>query len=98
MSHAAYLVAAWLFVVGLYGVVTSRHAVHLIVCLAVAQSSPGMLLLSATHGARDSLAQTLLLFEIVVQTAISALLLALAVAAHARSAELDPRRRPGVRE
>lgn len=46
MSHAPYLVAAWLFVIGLYGIITSRHLVHLVVCLGVVQSSTYVLLLS----------------------------------------------------
>jgi multicomponent Na+:H+ antiporter subunit C len=36
LTHLPYLVAAWLFAVGLYGVVTSRHLVHLVICLSVA--------------------------------------------------------------
>src|SRR6476646_1261172 len=32
-----YLVAVWLFVIGLYGIVTSRNLIHLIVCLSVSQ-------------------------------------------------------------
>ena len=33
MSVLAYLVAVWLFIVGIYGVVSSRHLVHLVICL-----------------------------------------------------------------
>jgi multicomponent Na+:H+ antiporter subunit C len=94
MSPPVYFVAAWLFVVGLYGVVTSRHLAHLIVCLAVAQSSPCVLLLAGGN----ALTHMLLLFEVVLQTAVCALLLALAVAAHGRSGETDQRRRRVVRE
>ena len=39
MSFLPYAVAAWLFVIGLYGIVTSRNLVHLVVCLSVVQSS-----------------------------------------------------------
>lgn len=46
MNYFPYFVAAWLFVVGLYGVATSRHLVHLIVCLTVVQSSTYVFLLS----------------------------------------------------
>ncbi len=46
MSYFPYCVAAWLFIIGLYGIVTSRHMVHLIVCLSVVQSSTYLLLLS----------------------------------------------------
>ena len=101
MSPPVYFVAAWLFLMGLYGVVTSRHLVHLIICLAVAQSSPCLLLLAGNRVARpggDAVAHMLLLFEIVLQIALCALLLALAVAAHARSGETDPRRRRVVRD
>jgi multicomponent Na+:H+ antiporter subunit C len=46
VSYLPYLLAAWLFFVGLYGVVTSRHLVHLVVCLGVMQSSTYVLLLA----------------------------------------------------
>ena len=48
-----WVVAAWLFGIGLYGIVTSRHYVHLIGCLAVVQSATYVLLLSIgyRHGA-----------------------------------------------
>ncbi len=38
-------VAGWLFLCGLYGVATSRNLVHLVVCLAVLQTSTYVLLL-----------------------------------------------------
>ena len=46
MNHFPYLVAAWLFFIGLYGVATSRHLVHLVICLGVVQSSTYVLLLA----------------------------------------------------
>ncbi len=46
MTFLPYALAAWLFFVGLYGVVTSRHLVHLVVCLGVMQSSTYVLLLA----------------------------------------------------
>jgi multicomponent Na+:H+ antiporter subunit C len=46
VSFLPYALAAWLFFVGLYGVVTSRHLVHLVVCLGVMQSSTYVLLLA----------------------------------------------------
>ena len=46
MTFLPYLLAAWLFFVGLFGVVTSRHLVHLVVCLGVMQSSTYVLLLA----------------------------------------------------
>jgi multicomponent Na+:H+ antiporter subunit C len=38
-------VAAWLLVIGLWGVITSRHLVHMVLCLTVAQASTYVLLL-----------------------------------------------------
>lgn len=38
VSVLPWLVAAWLFGVGVYGIVTSRNFVHLIGCLSVCQS------------------------------------------------------------
>jgi multicomponent Na+:H+ antiporter subunit C len=49
MSVIPYLVAVWLLVVGIYGVITSRHLVHLIICLGVAQSSTYVLLLAVGY-------------------------------------------------
>ena len=46
MSFLPYALAAWLFSIGLYGVVTSRHLVHLVICLGVMQSSTYVLLLA----------------------------------------------------
>jgi multicomponent Na+:H+ antiporter subunit C len=101
-----YLVAAWLFVIGLYGIVTSRHLVHLIVCLAVLQSSTYVLLLAVgyrsgaqppvfadvaqTTPAVDPVVQALTLTDIVVEATVTALLLALAVQARKRFGTLDP--------
>lgn len=45
MTVLAYAVIAWLFLVGVYGVVTSRNLIHLAVCLSVAQSATDILLL-----------------------------------------------------
>ena len=45
MTLLPWLVAAWLFAVGLYGLVTSRHYVHLVGCLTVCQSATYVLLL-----------------------------------------------------
>ena len=49
MSHFPELIAAWLFVVGLYGIVTSRHLVHAILCLSIVQSSTYVLLLAVGY-------------------------------------------------
>lgn len=34
-----FLLSGWLFLAGLYGIVTSKNFVHMIVCLSVVQSS-----------------------------------------------------------
>jgi len=46
MGVFPYVVVAWVMLSGLYGLVTSRHLVQLIVCLIVVQSSTYVLLLS----------------------------------------------------
>lgn len=49
-SHAfqvlPFVVSAWLFCCGVYGIVTSKHLVHAVLCLAVLQSSTYVLLLA----------------------------------------------------
>jgi multicomponent Na+:H+ antiporter subunit C len=106
MTHAPYLVAVWLFAVGLYGVVTSRNLVHLIICLSVVQSSTYVLLLTIGYRAGavapvfadippgtpavDPVVQALMLTDVVVEVTVTALLLALAVQAHERTGKLDP--------
>jgi multicomponent Na+:H+ antiporter subunit C len=101
-----FIVVVWILAVGLYGVVTSRHLVHLIMCLIVVQSSTYVLLLSVGYKtgaaapyfsdipvhtrAVDPVVQALTLTDIVVEAAVTALLLALAVQAHKRFGTLDP--------
>jgi multicomponent Na+:H+ antiporter subunit C len=100
MSLLPYIVSVWLFMVGIYGITTSRNLIHLIICLAVAQSSTYVLLLSIGYRtaatapvfsdaplgtpAVDPIVQALTLTDIIVGTTVSALLLALAVQAHKR--------------
>ena len=106
MSVLAYGVAAWLFLIGLWGIVTSRNLVHLVICLSVVQSSTYVLLLAVGYredGAApifadiprscavvDPIVQTLTLTDVVVEATVVALLLALAVQAHRRFGTLDP--------
>ena len=49
MSVYAFVVAGWLLLVGLYGIVRSRHLVHTVVCVAVVQSSTYVLLLAVGY-------------------------------------------------
>jgi multicomponent Na+:H+ antiporter subunit C len=106
MTVIPYIVAAWLFLVGLYGVVTSRHLVHLVICLSVMQASTYLLLLGIGYrtggkapiygdipaGSKivDPVVQTLTLTDVVVEATVAALLLALAVQAHKRFGTADP--------
>ena len=102
----AYLVAVWLLLVGLYGVITSRHLVHLILCIGVMQASTYVLLLAIgyrTGGTApifadisphtpvvDPVVQALTLTDVVVGTTVTAMLLAIAVQAHKRYGTIDP--------
>ncbi|MHB1536695.1 MAG: cation:proton antiporter subunit C [Acidimicrobiales bacterium] len=45
MSVLAYGVVAWLLLVGIYGVVTSRNLIHLVLCVSVAQSATDIFIL-----------------------------------------------------
>jgi multicomponent Na+:H+ antiporter subunit C len=106
MSFLPYAVAVWLFVVGLYGIVTSRNLLHQIISLSVVQASTYVLLLAIgfrTAGAApvfadiptsrravDPVVQALSLTDVVVGATVSALLLAVAVQVHKRTGTLDP--------
>ncbi len=106
MSFLPYAVAAWLFVVGLWGVVSSRNLVRTVLCLTIVQSSTYVLLLAVGYrsgGAApivadippvsrlvDPTVQVLVLTDVVVEATVSALLLALVVQAHKRCGSLDP--------
>ncbi len=46
MSALAYVAAAAIFTLGIYGAIASRHVVHQILCIAVAQSGTYVLLLA----------------------------------------------------
>jgi multicomponent Na+:H+ antiporter subunit C len=101
-----FFVVAWVLAVGLYGIVTSRHLVHQIICLIIVQSSTYVLLLSVGYKtgavapyfydiplhtpAVDPVVQALALTDVVVEAAVTALLLAFAVQAHKRFGTLDP--------
>lgn len=97
---------AWVVACGLYGIVTSRHLVHLIISLIVVQSSTYVLFISV--GFRiggvapyfsdiprgtltvDPVVQALALTDVVVEAAVTALLLAFAVQAYKRFGTVDP--------
>ncbi len=106
MTFLAYGVAGWLLLIGLYGVISSRNLVHLILCLSVVQASTYVLLLAIGYrtGAKapvfadipvgtpvvDPVVQSLTLTDVVVEATVTALLLALALQAHKRFGTVDP--------
>ncbi len=106
MRFLPYAVSAWLFIVGMYGIVTSRNMVHLIICLAVMQSSTYILILSCGYRsgaiapvfadwplgtpAVDPVVHALALTDIVVGATVTALLLVLTIQLHRRTGTIDP--------
>lgn len=101
-----YIVAAWLFFCGLYGIVTSRHLIHTVVCVAILQTSTYVLLLSIGFRAGgaapvfvgippgtptvDPLVQALMLTDIVVEATVFALLLSMLVKSYEKAGSLRP--------
>ena len=106
MSILPFIVAVWILLVGLYGIVTSRSLVHAAVCLAVVQSSTYLLLIGVGYVSGgvapifadkavgtltvDPVVQALSLVDIVVEATVTALLLAMAVQADKRFGTVDP--------
>lgn len=106
MSFLPYAIAAWLFIVGLWGVVSSRNLVSTVLSLTVVQSSTYVLLLAVGYrsGAAapivadipassrlvDPTVQVLVLTDVVIEATVTALLLALVVQAHKRFGSIDP--------
>ncbi len=113
LSYAPYALAAWLFAIGLYGIVSSRNLVHRVVCLSVVQSSTYVFLLTigyrtdaaapvflnipAGTPAVDPVVQALMLTDVVVEVTVLALLLALVVQMHKRTGTIDPDELRGLR-
>jgi multicomponent Na+:H+ antiporter subunit C len=105
-SFLPFVAGAWILIVALYGMVTSRNLIHLIVCLAIAQSATYLLLLAIGFRTAatapiftdiptdspyvDPIVQALTLTDIVVAAVVTALLLALAVQIHKHTGSLDP--------
>jgi multicomponent Na+:H+ antiporter subunit C len=99
-------VAAFVFLAGLYGIVSSRNLIHITVCVSLCQSSTYVLLLAIgykKHGTApifadvptsrrvvDPIVQALTLTDIVVAVAVSALLLSFALKAFDHHRSLDP--------
>jgi multicomponent Na+:H+ antiporter subunit C len=106
MTSLPYLAAGWICIVGIYGIVTSRHLIHLALCLTVTQSSTYVLLLAVGYvkgggppifkgvklgtTAVDPVVQSLTLTDIVVSVTVLALILALALDVHKEIETMDP--------
>jgi multicomponent Na+:H+ antiporter subunit C len=110
MHHLAqifpYLIAGWVFLCGLYGIVSSRHLVHTVISLAVVQTSTYVLLLSIGFRSPgvapvfadispgvttvDPIVQALMLTDVVVEATVMALLLAMVVKAYDKAGTLSP--------
>jgi len=106
VSFLPFAVAAWLFVIGLYGVVSSRNLVRTILSLTIVQSSTYVILLGIGYrnGGKapifadipqvsntvDPVVQVLVLVDIVVEATVTALLLALAIQAQRHAGTTDP--------
>jgi multicomponent Na+:H+ antiporter subunit C len=106
VSFLPYAVAAWLFVIGLWGIVSSRNLVRSVLCLTVVQSSTYLVLVGVGYrsGGRapvvadipvveklvDPTVQVMVLTDIVIEATITALLLALVVKGHRRFGSVDP--------
>lgn len=113
MSYLPYALAAFIFVVGLAGIVSSRNVIHITVCVSLCQSATYVLLLAIGYRSRgtapvfadvptsrrvvDPVVQSLTLTDIVVAVAVSALLLGLALRAHDHHGSLDPEEMTGLR-
>lgn len=106
MSVYPYFIAAWLFGIGLMGVIRSRNYIQLIICLTVMQASTYVLLLSVgyVNGGKapifadislhdrtvDPVVQALTLTDVVVEATVVSLLLALVIQANKRYGTVDP--------
>jgi multicomponent Na+:H+ antiporter subunit C len=113
MNFLAYGVAAWIFLVGLYGAIVSKNLIHLALCLTVTQSSTYVLLLAIgykTHGTApifkgvelgttsvDPVVQALVLTDVVVSVTVIGLILALALNAYDKAKTVDPDQLPELK-
>ena len=106
MSYLPYLLAVWIFLVGIFGIVSSRSFIHIVVCLSVTQSATYVLLLAVGYRkggtapifkdvksgtkAVDPIVQALTLTDIVVSVTVAALLLSLAILGKRHAGTMDP--------
>ena len=106
MSFLPFAIAAWLFLIGLYGIVSANNLIRAILSLTIVQSATYLVLLgigysrggaapifadiAQTSKAVDPVVQVLVLTDVVIEATVTAMLLALAVQAHKRFGSLDP--------
>jgi multicomponent Na+:H+ antiporter subunit C len=106
VSVFPFLVAGWICVIGIFGIVTSRNLIHLAICLTITQSSTYVLLLSIGYvkgggppifkgvklgtTAVDPVVQSLVLTDIVVSVTVLALILALALNVQKQAGTMNP--------
>jgi multicomponent Na+:H+ antiporter subunit C len=106
LEYLPFAVAAWIFLWGLYGIVTSKNLVHQVVCLAIVQTSTYVLLLGIGYRVGgtapffadipvgtpvvDPLVQALMLTDVVVEATVMALLLSMVVKANEIAGTVDP--------
>lgn len=113
MTVLPFLAAGWIFLAGVYGMVTSRNLVHAVGCLSVAQSSTYVLLLGVGYRRGgtapvfgdiptstpvvDPVVQALTLTDVVVGATVTALLLSLVIQIRKRHGTLDPEALTGLK-
>jgi multicomponent Na+:H+ antiporter subunit C len=106
MMLVPWLTAGWLLLIGLFGIITSKNMVHMIICFSVIQSSTYVLLLSVGYRrgdiapiftshrigvpAVDPIVQALVLTDVVVGATVTALLLAMSIQVWKRRDTLNP--------
>jgi len=106
VSFLPFAIAAWLFLIGLYGIVSANNLIRAILSLTVVQSATYLVLLgvgysrggqapifadiAGTTKTVDPVVQVLVLTDVVIEATVTAMLLALAVQAHKRFGSLDP--------
>lgn len=106
-------VAGWLLLVGTVGIIRSRRLIHLVFCVSVVHASVWVLLIGLAHRPGDTapvtdgdvagrpladpVLQALTVTDVVVNAAVTALLLALAVRVTRRRGTDDPRELSAMR-
>jgi multicomponent Na+:H+ antiporter subunit C len=104
VNMLAYGVAIWLILVGLYGIVTSRNLIHMVVSLSVVAAATDVLLVTIGYrqggvapiaipaGATgvDPVVQAIASTDAILTGVTVAILLAVVVQVHKRTGSVDP--------